>query len=45
MAVLLQALQGQPVQSLTLDRGKDFANHADVTETLDGVRFYFPLPH
>ena len=43
--VLLQVLQGQPVKSLTPDRGKEFAHHAAVTEALNGVPFYFPPPH
>ena len=43
--VLLQALQEQSVKNLTPDRGKEFANHAAVTEALDGMSFYFPPPH
>ena len=44
-AVLIQVLQGQPVRSFTPDRGKEFANHAAVSEALDVVPFYFPPPH
>ena len=36
-AVLLQALNRQPVKSLAPDRGKEFANYAAATEALDGV--------
>ncbi|WP_423794151.1 IS30 family transposase [Megasphaera stantonii] len=36
-AVLLQAMNRQPVKSLTPDRGKEFANHVAATEALDGV--------
>lgn len=44
-AVMIAAWQGQPVRSITPDRGKEFAKHAEVTEALDGVKFYFPQPH
>lgn len=39
------ALQGQPVETITPDRGSEFRYHARVTEGLDGVPFYFALPH
>lgn len=42
--VTVAALAGQPLASLTPDRGKEFARHAEVTDEL-GVEFYFPLPH
>lgn len=35
---------GQPLLSITPDRGKEFSNHAELTRDL-GVEFYFPLPH
>lgn len=38
------ALRGQPIQTITPDRGKEFQRHAEVTEALDGVEFYFALP-
>lgn len=39
-----RALRGQPLRTVTADRGKEFAYHALVTEAL-GVEFYFALPH
>ena len=39
-----KALEGQPLGSVTLDRGKEFADHAQVTGEI-GVQFYFALPH
>ncbi|RRF96221.1 MAG: IS30 family transposase [Coriobacteriaceae bacterium] len=38
-------LQGRPLETLTPDRGKEFAGHADVTKALGGVQFYFCDPH
>lgn len=32
-------------KSITPDRGKEFVKHAEVTEALEGVKFYFPPPH
>ena len=43
--VMLIALEGHPVKSITPDRGKEFAKHAEVTEALEGVKFYFLPPH
>ena len=42
---MIKSLKGQPLYSITPDRGKEFANHCKVTEALGGVQFYFPLPH
>lgn len=39
-----RALEGQPLGSVTLDRGKEFADHAQATADID-VQFYFALPH
>ena len=39
-----RALEGQPLGSVTLDRGKEFADHAQVTADID-VQFYFARPH
>ena len=41
----LELLQGRPLETLTPDRGKQFAGHADVTKALGGVQFYFCDPH
>lgn len=43
--VMIEALKGQPLESITPDRGKEFSKHAEVTEALDKVQFYFPKPH
>ena len=32
-------------RSVTPDRGKEFANHSQVSDTLDDLQFYFPKPH
>mgnify|MGYP002869996437 CR=1 FL=1 len=41
---MIEALNGQPLFSITPDRGKEFSQHAEVTKAL-GVEFYFPPPH
>ncbi len=43
--VMIRALRGQPLESITPDRGKEFSNHSFVTQELDEVQFYFPRPH
>jgi IS30 family transposase len=43
--VMIRSLQGHPIKSITPDRGKEFSKHEDVTNALDGVKFYFPQPH
>ena len=43
--VMIRALRTEPLRSITPDRGKEFAKHAEVTAELDQVKFYFPLPH
>ena len=40
----VEALRGQPLGSVTPDRGSEFARCADVTAAL-GVEFYFCEPH
>lgn len=42
---MIKCLKGQPLHTITPDRGKEFAKHAEVTEALNGVQFYFPQPH
>lgn len=39
------ALRFQPAETITPDHGSEFRYHAQVTERLDGVQFYFALPH
>ena len=41
---LLECLQGQPLCTLTADRGREFQLHGQVSAKL-GVEFYFPPPH
>ena len=41
---MVESMRGHAVETVTLDRGKEFASHAQVTEEL-GVEFYFALPH
>lgn len=43
-AVAISSLAGHPLHTITPDRGKEFAKHAEVTEALH-VEFYFALPH
>ena len=43
-AAMIEALRGQPLQSITPDRGREFQLHGNVTVAL-GVEFYFPPPH
>lgn len=38
------ALKGHRASTVTLDRGKEFARHARITEET-GIEFYFALPH
>lgn len=42
--VMIKCLNGQPLYSITPDRGKEFAKHAEITEVLNCVQFYFPKP-
>lgn len=43
--VIIDALKNEPVETITPDRGKEFAEHRTITEELGGKQFYFPLPH
>ena len=38
-------LMCEPTHTITPDRGKEFCRHQEVTEELNDVPFYFPLPH
>ncbi|MBK5201515.1 MAG: IS30 family transposase [Spirochaetaceae bacterium] len=45
---MIELLNGLPkgwLKAITLDREKEFAIHALVTEKLDGIQFYFPSTH
>ena len=42
--LMIACLRDMPLRSITLDREKEFSNHAAVTAAL-GVEFYFALPH
>lgn len=42
--VVIYCLKGQPLFTITPDRGKEFSKHAEITSIL-GVQFYFPQPH
>lgn len=41
---MARALRHQPCNTITLDRGKEFAEHAALSDALD-VECYFALPH
>lgn len=43
--VIIDLLKNQPLETITPDRGKEFSKHADITNTLNNVQFYFPLPY
>lgn len=43
--VEVASLRGRPLETVTPNRGKEFANHAQVSEALGGVQFYFCEPH
>lgn len=42
---IVECLKGQPLHSITPDRGKKFSKHAEVSAVLNDVPFYFPQPH
>ncbi len=42
---LFQALPDECLKSITPDRGKEFAKHAEITKALHDTPFYFPNPH
>lgn len=41
---MLQCLKGQPVYTVTPDRGSEFAAYETLQEAMPGVTFYFPPP-
>lgn len=43
-AMMREMFEGQPLLSITPDRGKEFSCHEKLTVEL-GVEYYFPLPH
>lgn len=43
-SAMIEALCGQPLHSITPDRGREFQLHGNVTAAL-GVEFYFPPAH
>lgn len=45
MIALLSTLPKKKRKTITPDRGKEFAKHGLVTESLDNMPFYFPDPH
>ena len=45
MIQMLSALPSDLVRSITPDRGKEFAKHAEISAALNGVPFFFPPPH
>ena len=42
---IISLLYKQPCFTITPDRGKEFSRHKQITEALNNVPFYFPLPH
>ncbi len=42
---IIGLLLNQPCFTITPDRGKEFSKHKQITEALNNVPFYFPLPH
>ncbi len=42
---MIELLKDEPLQSITLDRWKEFSKHPEVSQQLSLVEFYFPLPH
>lgn len=42
--VVTAALQAHPAETITTDRGSEFLYHAQITEGLGGIQFYFALP-
>lgn len=45
MIDLFHSIEPNQLKSITPDRGKEFAKHGEITDSLNQVRFYFPDPH
>jgi len=45
MIAIFSANPKKYLKSITPDRGIEFAKHAQITQSLNGVQFYFPAPH
>ena len=43
--VIIKALKNEVVETITPDRGKEFAKYRAVTQELGGKQFYVPPPH
>lgn len=43
--VMIKCLKEQPLFSITLDRGMEFAKYAETSAALNNVQFYFSQPH
>ena len=41
---IIDCLKEQPHHRFTPDQGKEFSRHVNITEALEQVPFYFPLP-
>ncbi|MCF0260173.1 MAG: IS30 family transposase, partial [Erysipelotrichaceae bacterium] len=40
----IDLLKGEPLNTITPDKGKEFSKHAEISEQLDKVAFCFPEP-
>ena len=41
---MIKLLEGQPLESVTPDRGKEFSRHKEVSNVFNSIQFYCPLP-
>ncbi len=42
---IIACLKNEPCNTITPDRGKEFAYHEEISQALNDVPFYFPKPH
>lgn len=42
---MIELLKEQSLKTITPDRRKEFFKHAEISQELNLVEFYFPLPH